>query len=844
MSSSAISTPKIDSSSAFSPLFWIPQSSPPSTETSSLSSTPCWYLGNTEIELWCSRMGKGLSHEMQTDLHERVKWVVQAALVNVAYLKSKMPSDLRKVHVASIEHEGKLRHLFLFKNTLFFSLKPTASGSSKTAIPMIDLQTGTPLIRLRMKIEKCFEAFFEEYRVLQLVASPGVLHVLGSASYTVKGYPVERKPRIDGVDPEHRHSILTPAYDYCLYQLCRMHAFTDFTKLTIALAVATALKNIHAKGYLHNDLKTNNVFLNEDQELTIADYGLSRAINHAENETHIAEVERILAEDPLYFDKKTSNLTTPHIAAPELPRTFYTEATDIFAYGCVLLEICGKNSLFDYSKYAKNRFYHSKITEADYNAQLESIFGARCPFDCIENITRDAMNYRATARPSLKTIIQRLNAIRSYFPRSQQVLLPQFNTVSPIANLYLFHTNAWEKNFAPAKPHFSFFNNSFSSWVNSILQRSSLLEADREKYLRKARRFFEEITPSGNKYRHLLRKRQSLVSKYFLSNIRTDSGESIGHVIGLKSKLLYRSPPIRTPEFNIRATYSIETGIITNVLTITPRNHIANKRIKLHSCLPDPIRHHASLMSCEFISYQDKKNELPASASASSTAVAPADPSDPARKRRRELADSLETDETDLSKIMLLHTDCPQTYSEALNSPTLLTATNLLNWMVSLTDFVALLHENNLLLGKLDITELGINERSHLVIKYLTGLTEKSSLTSSPPCLSLFGDIICEKNDVKNLAIVLFIFVQQLTHPKPLAPEETYKTRTEQLLAISDQAELDSYIESNLPKKSDEPSLSNILRSMISIDPLKHISSREAHRRLLALDTAKKESFM
>ena len=847
MSSSVTSAPTTDSITPFIPLSWIPQTPLPSTGASASSPTPYWYLGNTEISQWCTKIGTGLNKEMQADLNERVNWAVQATLENIAYLKSMMPRDL-SVQIVPIEHRGKLRHLILFKNSLFFSLKPTTSGGHKTAIPMIDLQTGTPLIRLRVRHELCFPSFFEEYRVLNLAASPGVLPILGAVSYTVKGYPVARKPTIDGIDPKHRHSIITPACDYSLYQLCKMRIFTNFTQVTIALAIAHALKNIHAKGYLHNDLKTNNIFLNEKEELAIADYGLSTTINPEENKAYVDTLEKKLAKDPLYLDKKIDNLTTSYIAAPELPRTFYTKATDIFAYGCVLLEIATGESFFPYVVYDTNRLYHSKITEADHNAQLELILGPRCSFDCIENIIRDALNYRASNRPNLDVIIKRLSAIQSYFPKSQKVLLPHFNNISPIANLYLFHTDEWRRLFTPATPYFSSFNSSFSNWVNSVLQESSLLEGDREKYLTKARRFFEEIIPGGSKYNDLLSQRKALTSKYFLSKILTHLGESVGHVIGSKPALLYRSPPIKTPEFNIRMTYSIKTGAKTNVLIITPKNQIANERIKLRSLLPHAIGSHPSLMPCEFIFYEGKMAARSAAVTDAPdnelVADRPLELADPSRKRRRAPEESSKTEREYLSKTILIHNECPKTYAEALNSPDLLTPTNLLTWMTSLTDFVALLHENNLLLGKLEITELGINKKSQIVIKYLNGLTEKSLEVSTPASLSLFGDIISEKNDLRNLAIVMFVFVQQLTHPKPLGPEETYKMRTEQLFAISDQSELDAYIGAHLPKKSDEPNLSNILRNMIAIDPSKHISSREAHRRLLALDPMKKESFM
>lgn len=98
---------------------------------------------------------------------------------------------------------------------------------------------------------------------------------------------------------------------------------------TVGIDVAHTLRDIHARGILHRDVKTRNVILEdshgEDRERArLIDYGLSRTDYARENAL------------PL-----TGGRGTPHYMAPEVyNHQPYGSPADVYAYGMMLWEMC------------------------------------------------------------------------------------------------------------------------------------------------------------------------------------------------------------------------------------------------------------------------------------------------------------------------------------------------------------------------------------------------------------------------------------------------------------------------------------------------------------------------
>ncbi|OLQ83787.1 hypothetical protein BIT28_20180 [Photobacterium proteolyticum] len=98
---------------------------------------------------------------------------------------------------------------------------------------------------------------------------------------------------------------------------------TEQEKLKIMIHLAKGLKHIHSKGYLHRDIKPNNIIRFSDGTYKISDFGLIRKIQPSENSQVLTSIDTRLGNN--------------HYMAPELMYigSDYTIKSDIFAFGRV-----------------------------------------------------------------------------------------------------------------------------------------------------------------------------------------------------------------------------------------------------------------------------------------------------------------------------------------------------------------------------------------------------------------------------------------------------------------------------------------------------------------------------
>jgi serine/threonine protein kinase len=125
-------------------------------------------------------------------------------------------------------------------------------------------------------------------------------------------------PLLDSLHVPSKHSLylIFKYYPYDLRALARSNSITFSRAVRYIHSLCHALRTLHNDGYVHRDVKPENVFVSADHEIALGDFGLARGIRA-----------------PM-----TTGCGTLPYRAPEqlLGDAGYGAAVDIWAIGCVM----------------------------------------------------------------------------------------------------------------------------------------------------------------------------------------------------------------------------------------------------------------------------------------------------------------------------------------------------------------------------------------------------------------------------------------------------------------------------------------------------------------------------
>ncbi|XP_012484273.1 LEAF RUST 10 DISEASE-RESISTANCE LOCUS RECEPTOR-LIKE PROTEIN KINASE-like 1.2 isoform X2 [Gossypium raimondii] len=194
--------------------------------------------------------------------------------------------------------------------------------------------------------------------------------------------------------------------DHLHGQRAKPGALSWSIRLDIAIETADALSYLHASKTIHRDVKTNNILLDNNFTVKVADFGLSRLF--PSNVTHVS----------------TAPQGTPGYVDPEYHQCYQlTEKSDVFSFGVVLVELISSKPAVDITRHRheinlsnmainkiQNRALHELVDpslgfESDYKVRKMITGVAEVAFQCLQN--------EKEMRPTMARVLEALKGIQN-----------------------------------------------------------------------------------------------------------------------------------------------------------------------------------------------------------------------------------------------------------------------------------------------------------------------------------------------------------------------------------------------------------------------------------------------
>jgi serine/threonine protein kinase len=217
----------------------------------------------------------------------------------------------------------------------------------------------------------------------------------------------------------HRSSQLLLVYEYIPNGTVADHihgeratpgSLTWPTRMSIAIETDAALVYLHASEIIHCDVKTNNILLDNNFCVKVADFGLSR----------------LLPNDVSHAS--TAPQGTPGYVDPEYRQCYQlTTKSDVYSFGVVLIELISSLPAVDLARHRheinlanlainkiENSAFHELIDphlgfESDKEVERMTILVAQLAFQCIQKDKE--------TRPSMYEVLEALKQIQSGIKR-------------------------------------------------------------------------------------------------------------------------------------------------------------------------------------------------------------------------------------------------------------------------------------------------------------------------------------------------------------------------------------------------------------------------------------------
>uniref|UniRef100_A0A7C9EBT2 Protein kinase domain-containing protein n=1 Tax=Opuntia streptacantha TaxID=393608 RepID=A0A7C9EBT2_OPUST len=136
------------------------------------------------------------------------------------------------------------------------------------------------------------------------------------------------------------------------------------TRLSIAVQTADALAYLHESDVIHRDVKTTNILLDENFQVKVADFGLSRLFPN--DVSHVS----------------TAPQGTPGYVDPEYYHCYQlTEKSDVFSFGVVLMELISAKPAVDITRHRHDINLSNMAIDRIQNHALQELVDPKLGYD-------------------------------------------------------------------------------------------------------------------------------------------------------------------------------------------------------------------------------------------------------------------------------------------------------------------------------------------------------------------------------------------------------------------------------------------------------------------------------